>query len=539
MAAKIKPGSTTLQDYLNHIKRVDASLILKPILQSEVEDIIQKLPNKTSYGHDRMSNLLLKCLLDCISFPLCSIFNQSIAEGKFISKMKNTEVIPLYKGKEFDEVINYRPVSLLIMISKVLEKAVYSPVYHFLEHQNVLYDRTKRSCEQAILELTGRILDAKNKEIHSAVMFLDLSKAFDTLDHEILLKKLDLYGLRGVCNDWFRDYLSDRTLVCRFNTSNYGTVKSGTFDITYGTAQGSCLGPLLFILFCNDIQLLPIYSKIILFADDITLLYSHKNAKFLKYTLEHDMALLSEWYKANKLSLNVHKTVLLKFWPEGKSFDINIEGVPLVNEHHVKFLGVWLDDCLTWKEHSNTVLNKVKANYKLLTNANNILDEKSLKATYHAHIYSHLSYCLVVWGSILNAECKENLYKAQKACIRTVVRLKPRDSLYGVFLALWTLTFPDMIQLELAKLGFKVSNKHLPTPILAIFNANEGEKKHKYQTRNKAVPNIQKHQSNLFNNSFLCRSIQEFMKLNAITRKTVTIQSLSRQLKHIWLEHAN
>ena len=194
LATKIKPGSTTLQDYLNHIKRVDASLILKPILQLEVEDIIWKLPNKTSYGHDRISNLVLKCLLDCISFPLCSIFNQSIAEGKFPSAMKNAEVIPLYKGKEFDKVSNYRPVSLLIMIFK----------RSYMIASMALGQ--KRSCEQAILELIGRILDAKNKEMHSAAMFLDLSKAFDTLDHKILLKRLDLYGLRGVCNDWFRDY---------------------------------------------------------------------------------------------------------------------------------------------------------------------------------------------------------------------------------------------------------------------------------------------------------------------------------------------
>ena len=103
------------------------------------------------------------------------------------------------------------------------------------------------------------------------------------------------------------------------------------------------------------------------------------------------MALLSDWYKANKLSLNIHKTVLLKFWPVGKSFDINIEGIPLINEHHVKFLGVWLDDCLTWKEHSNTVLNRVKVNQKLLMNAKNMLDEKSFMTIYNAHIYSYLS----------------------------------------------------------------------------------------------------------------------------------------------------
>ena len=298
LAAQINPGHTPLNNYMTHIKRVDASLILKPVLQSEVEDIVLKLLNKTSYGHDRISNILLKRLVTCISFPLCSIFNQSIAEGKFPSEMKYAEVIPSYKGKEFDKVVNYRPVSLLITISKVLEKAIYLRVYQFLEQHKVLYNsqygfRSKRSCEQAILELTGRILDGKNKGMHSAAMFLDLSKAFNTLDHSILLKKLDLYGLRGVCNDWFRDYLSDRKLVCRLTTNN-GVTKSGTFDITYGTAQGSCLGPLLFILFCNDIQLLPTYLKIILFADDTILLYSHKNLKFLKYALEHDMVLLSD-----------------------------------------------------------------------------------------------------------------------------------------------------------------------------------------------------------------------------------------------------
>ena len=121
LAAQINPGCTPLNNYMTHIKRVDASLILKPVLQSEVEDIVRKLPNKTSYGHDRISSLVT-----CISFPLCSIFNQSIAEGKLPSEMKHTEVIPSYKGKEFDKVVNYRPVSLLITISKVLDKAIYS-----------------------------------------------------------------------------------------------------------------------------------------------------------------------------------------------------------------------------------------------------------------------------------------------------------------------------------------------------------------------------------------------------------------------------
>ena len=163
------------------------------------------------------------------------------------------------------------------------------------------------------MELVGKVLQAQNQGLHSSAMFLDLSEAFDTLDHKILLRKLDLYGLRGICNELFEDYLKNRTLVTKMSTTDNKLVRSEKFNITYGTAQGSCLEPLLFIIFCNDIQLLPTYSRNILFKDDTTLLYSHENIKFLKYALEHNMILLIDWYRANKLSLNVGTTVLVKF----------------------------------------------------------------------------------------------------------------------------------------------------------------------------------------------------------------------------------
>ena len=325
LAKKIKQGPTSIEDYLKQIPRNSASLVLKPITLPEVERIILNLPNKTSHGHDKISNKLLKELCKCISLPLYSIFNQSIAEGKFPDNMKLAEVISIYKGKEFDKVISYRPISLLITISKVLEKAVYTRVYQFLEKHDILYNsqygfRNKRSCEQAILEMVEQVLQAHNNGNHSASLFLDLSKAFDTFDHSILLKKLDLYGLRGLCNEWFKDYLSHQMLVITLTTNENKVVKSKVYNITYGTTQGSWLGPLLFILFCNDIYRLPTYSRILLFADNTTLIFSHKNIKFFRYDLEHDMSLLMSWYKANKLSLNLGKTVLLKYWPDAKVF---------------------------------------------------------------------------------------------------------------------------------------------------------------------------------------------------------------------------
>ena len=297
LASQISPGTRTVDDYLANIPQTLNSMVLNPTTQLEIEQKIDDLASKTSCGHDRISNKLLKDLKSSISYPLIIIFNQSIISGHFLNMMKITEIILLYKGKEWDEVVNYRPISLLMTISKLLEKIIYICVYSFLEDHNILYDSqygfcSKRSCNQAITELTGRLLQAKEQSLHSAAIFLDLSKAFDTLNHEVLLAKLHRYGIRGIANDWFRHYLTDETLRAKVPVNSNHVSYSDCFDITYGTAQGSCLGPLLFILFCNDIQYLPLYGHLILFADDTTLLSSQRTINFLKYTLQHDMDLL-------------------------------------------------------------------------------------------------------------------------------------------------------------------------------------------------------------------------------------------------------
>ena len=384
---------------MSQIPRNGKSVVMRQTNQIEIENLIKALPNKMSSGHDEINNVMLKSLCLAISYPLQLIFNQSIVTGVFPDKMKIAEVIPLYKGKQRDLMINYRPISLLMTISKLLEKVIYSRIYKFLEKNNILFEsqygfRTKRSCEQAILELTSHLLHAHNKNLHSMGVFLDLSKAFDTLNHEVLLKKLDCYGVRGIINDWFRSYLEGRTLIAKINTCKEIATKSTPFHITYGTAQGSCLGPLLFIMFSNDIHLLPIYGRLILFADDTTLINHHQNPRFLDYVTQHDMAILHDWIKANQLSLNLSKSVLMKFWPRDTKYDIVLEGNTIPQVRSTKFLGITIDDELNWRCHINNLYSKIQANQRMLMLARNLISKENMRLLYYGHVYSHLMYGL-------------------------------------------------------------------------------------------------------------------------------------------------
>ena len=174
---------------------------------------------------------------------------------------------------------------------------------------------------------------------------------------------------------------------------------SDKFDISYGTPQGSYLGPLLFIIFCNDIHLLPLYGHLILFADDTTLINSQKTNSLLHFTMEHDARVLSDWFKYSQLSLNINKTVLIRFWPSKSRFDIQIDGQSVPHVDVMKFLGVYVDNTLSWNMHMAMLYNKIQANKHLLQLASNLLDSNSLRAIYYAHIYSHLSYGILTWAA--------------------------------------------------------------------------------------------------------------------------------------------
>ena len=405
-----------------------------------------------------------------------------------------------------------------------------------MESQKLLYPsqygfRSKWSCKQAITELVGNILQSKNQNSHCASVFLDLSKAFDTLDHTILVKKLERYGVRGAALDWFTSYLSDRSLVAKITTGPNTTMKSERYKITYGAAQGSCLGLLLFIIFMNDIHLLPLYSSLILFADDTTIFNSHRSLNFLSYTLEHDLSLMMNWFKANTLSLNLAKTVGMKFWESRDAFTLSIDGMPINMEKCVKFLGVYIDSNLTWHQHTTQLLEKIQTNRRLLSLGKNLLDRHCQKNIYYGHIHSHIVYGLSVWGSMITQRKICEISNVQKQCIQIMTNQKIDNNNTDLFQQLRIPPFQKLIHLSMCKLGHNISHKHYPSPITNLFDKFGGQKTHRYPTRNKHIPNVQHHNSKQYSKSFLCRSVSDYNKLPYKLKTIVNPIIFYRQLK--------
>ena len=509
-----------IKTYLRNVSSNASSIYLNPIIPIELEKIIDKLQPKLSSGLDDINNKIVKELKEYIVIPLTIIFNNSLAEGIFPQKMKTAKVVPLYKSKDRDLTTNYRPISLLLTLSKLLEKVMYSRVYSFLSATNQLYVsqygfRKMHSCEHAVGELAANITKGIEKGKYTAGIFLDLSKAFDTLEHEVVYMKLEKYGLRGNCMKWFQSYLSNRSLMVECRTGSSKTI-STPYPVEYGTPQGSCLGPLIFLIFCNDLQKHLTFLSCIQFADDTTLYITHSKISYIRSCIEIDLAILQDWFLSNKLTLNIGKSVCVLFGHKPGSItnlqiSLGNERIPQVNS--TKFLGMWIDESLTWNEHVTKVILKLKSRLNLLKMGKNFLSKHALRVLYFAQIHSVMMYGIVMWGSLASQANLNKLQRIQDTCVRIIDKPKS-TSLKTSFQLNKILTVKETISLEMAKLWHKYHLSMLPPKLIETMSTNHKEKdlskRHGYYTRQKGLINLPLAKHAKYQRSFLVEGLRTY-----------------------------
>ena len=406
LQAKIHSQGQDFNKYLGDKSK--NTFFISPTDKTEIIDIINKHINMNkASGPNSFPSMIIDLIKEQLAEPLSDIINLSFEKGIYIDKLKISRIVPIYKEKG-DKLLckNYRPISLLSNINKIYEKLMHKRLYSFFEDQNLIFKnqfgfRKHHSTTHALTDLTEDIRQAIDSNKYACGIFVDLQKAFDTVDHNILLKKLEHYGIRGIANDWIRSYLTNR--------QQYVSISGHDSEITtteLGVPQGSVLGPLLFLIYINDLHNAIKFSTTRHFADDTNLLIKNDSLKQLKKHANYDLRQLCHWLIANKISLNCDKTEMIIFRHPNKKMNYNVKirinGRKLQPSSHVKYLGVLLDPHLNWSYHANTLSAKLTRATGMLSKIRHYVDEKTVRNIYFGIFSSIMTYGAQVWGQFPN-----------------------------------------------------------------------------------------------------------------------------------------
>ena len=469
--------------------RVESSLEFQPIQHTVIERLIDKTSKNKASGIDNIDNEILKLAKPFISKPLAYLFDLIIKTAVYPTNWKISKVSPIHKKGDITNPGNFRPISLLSSTSKLFEKCLDTQIRAFLDENGILSKlqhgyRSGFSTKTALLSLTDLIYNMVSDNKYSLCTFLDLSKAFDTVDHKILLEKLSHYGIRGQANELLCSYLSERKQMVH-NAGQCSSIK----NVTIGVPQGSILGPLFYIIYVNDLDNALGACHSILYADDTSLTSCNTDIEIVKQAMQEDLEELFLWFSANKLKVNREKTqtilfgkkVMLQKVPQEQQY-LMLENQKVSYQSEALYLGVTLDNQLSFKPHVDKLCKKISRNLGILSNIKHLLNTKIKKQVYSALILAHLDYCSSVWSCCSQGELNRLRVLLNRAC-RSILNIKDtKEHTQPMYTRLGWLTLPQKIEfgfaIDVYKLFHNIYNIEFELPPLVRDH-------HHYNIRNK------------------------------------------------------
>lgn len=446
-----------------------SSIFLHSTNEEEVLEIIMSLKNSNSAGSDCVSSRVLKEVGEYLVRPLSDLVNASFAEGRFPKALKSAVVNPLYKKGSVFDTNNYRPISITSTFSKVFEKLFLNRLHPFLVNNHLLYKKQfgfqkDISTIDAMFSFISNVSKALDDHKHVFGFFFDLSKAFDMVNHGLLLKKLEHFGIRGNALSWISSFLEGRTQTVQipYLDANrcISSQKSHEIAVTCGVPQGSVLGPILFLLFVNDIHSSVSNVDLCLFADDTSLNISNASRSDLEIESFIQCSALLQWLVDNNLTVNTEKTHFIEF-KLGNS--VAYPSSVFVGDNEIdsclktNFLGLIIDNHLDFSEHIDNLSRKLNSSIFILRRLAKFANTDVLLSAYFGSFYPQISYAVAIWGA--ETTKTKAIFRLQKRAIRLVFGMKKGDSCRGIFIVNNLLTFSCLYIFQC--LSFFIKNKHL------------------------------------------------------------------------------
>ena len=492
LASKIQdtgenPSKFLKGDYVN-------SMFLSNVTDNEINRLIRNLKDSAA-GWDDIESKIIKMGHDTLTKPLTHLCNLSLNNGVFPTQLKLAKVVPIFKSGDIMSFNNYRPVSVLPIFSKILERVMYTRFLNYLNKHKILYEfqfgfRGGHSTYMPLIVLVDKISKALENGECVIGLFLDFSKAFDTINHSILFEKLHHYGIRGVALEWFKSYMSNRSQYVLYN--GYA---SCTKTVTCGVPQGSVLGPLLFLVYVNDLAHVSKTLFSLMFADDTNMFMSGINVEILSYQFNTELMNVVKWLQTNKLSLNIDKTHYMFFKGNKHLADpvIMIDGKRIKKVNKTKFLGVIMDELLTWRQHADYISSKISKGAGILFKIRKYVNKRTLVSLYYTFIYPYFSYCNEVWGSAYSCHLKR-LTILQKRAIRIIHNANRTEHTDPLFRDANILKFHNIHKHVVAQFMHKLFHGNLPSVFDDMFCINANV--HQHATRQANLLHIPRISSN-------------------------------------------